>query len=61
MARMQWMARKGAARLYLSIGMADSDIKKMIRMELQGVLLRTCICFVFFFVTVNTCFGMLVT
>lgn len=58
MARMQFVTRKETAYIYLSIGMPDSDIKKMIRLELQSVLLRS---FVFLFLAsfiANACFGM---
>ena len=41
MARMQYMARKQSARVYLSIGMPESDIRRMIFSEIASVLLRT--------------------
>lgn len=40
MARIQINARKDSARTYLAIGMTESDIKKMIYLEMRSVLFK---------------------
>jgi len=59
-ARMQFRARKESAHIYLTVGVPENDIKRMIFLELRSVLLKS---FVYFLVTcliVNTCFEMLI-
>ena len=41
MARMQFLARRESAHIYLSIGMPETDIKKMIFLEMRSVLLKS--------------------
>ena len=60
MARMQFLARKESAHIYLSIGMPENDIKKMIHLELRSILLRSFICFFFASLIVNACFTIFV-
>ena len=59
MARMQFLTRKQSARIYLSIGMPETDIKKMILLELRSVLLKSFIWFFFSILIINTFFKML--
>ena len=58
MARMQFLARKESAHIYLSIGMPEADIGKMIRLEIRSVLLWAFIYFLFLSVSVNACYVM---
>ena len=58
MARVQFAARKKAAHIYLSIGMPESDIHKMIRSELKSVVLRSVILLIFGTYVLNACFAM---
>ena len=60
MARMQIFARKESAHIYLSIGMPETDIQKMIRLEIKSVLFRSFICLIFAGVIVSALFGMAV-
>ena len=60
MARMQILARKESAHIYLSIGMPETDIQKMIRLEIKSVLFRSFICLIFAGVIVSALFGMAV-
>lgn len=60
MMRVQIAARKKSARIYLSIGMLEADIHKMIRHELTGVLLRSFIILIFATYIVNACFGIII-
>ncbi len=59
MVRMQWMTRRESARIYLSLGMPDSDIRKMIRLELRSVLLRAFLYFLFATLIAAACYTML--
>lgn len=61
MARMQYMNRKRSANIYLSIGMPESDIKKMIALELRSVLLRSFFYLLFGVLLANTCYIMAVS
>ena len=40
MARIQIAARKESARAYLSIGMTETDVKRMIFLELRSVVFK---------------------
>ena len=60
MARMQILARKESAHIYLSIGMPETDIQKMIRLEIKSVLFRSFIYLIFAGVIVSALFGMAV-
>lgn len=60
MARMQYLTRQKSAHMYLSIGMPKSDIKKMIFLELRGVLVKAFIWVLFSSLVISTCFEMLV-
>ena len=60
MARIQFLARKESAHIYLSIGMPETDIQKMIRLEIKSVLFRSFICLIFAGVVVSALFGMAV-
>lgn len=60
MARMQFTTRKKTAQIYLSIGMSELDIKKMIRLELQSVWLRSFVYLLFGSLIANACFSLLV-
>ena len=59
MARMQFLARKGTTRIYLSVGMPEPDIRKMIFLEMRSVLLRSFVWFVFLSVTIKALFEFL--
>ncbi|MPM66599.1 hypothetical protein SDC9_113509 [bioreactor metagenome] len=59
-ARMQYMNRKKSANIYLSIGMPDTDIKKMLIYELRSVFLRFFVYLFFGAFLINTCFKMFV-
>lgn len=61
MARMQILSRKESAHIYLSIGMPETDIKKMIRLEIRSVLLRAFFYLIFAGVIVSALFGMAVS
>ncbi len=43
MARKQYLTRKQSARVYISIGMPESDVKRLIFLEMSNVLLRSLI------------------
>ena len=58
MARMQYAKRKESARIYLAVGMPDSDIKKMIFTELRSVLLKAFICVFIAGFALKTCFDL---
>ena len=60
MARMQFLARKESAHIYLSIGMPETDIKKMIWLELRSVLLKSFVWILAFGFVVSACFEMFV-
>ena len=60
MARVQFLTRKRSAQIYLSIGMPESDIKRMIFLELRGVLVKAFIWVLFSSLVINTCFEMFV-
>ena len=59
MTRMQFLARKESARVYLAVGMPEDDIKKMISEEMRSVLLKAVIRFTISSVVISTLFGML--
>lgn len=56
MAKIQLAARKRSAQTYLSIGMPDRDVRKMIFLELRSVLLRSFGYLIFGAIIVNACF-----
>ncbi len=58
MARMQALARKESARIYLSVGMPEEDIKKMIRLELRSVCLKAFVWLFFSCLIIKACFEM---
>ena len=58
MARMQYAKRKESARIYLAVGMPESDIKKMIFTELRSVLLKAFICVFIAGFALKTCFDL---
>ena len=60
MARMQFLARRESAHIYLSIGMPETDIKKMIFLEMRSVLLISFIWLLVSSFVVSACFEMLV-
>lgn len=57
-ARIQSTARKNSAYVYLSVGMVQSDVNKMIRYEFISVAFRSVIILIFGVLLVNACFGM---
>ncbi len=59
MARTQIAARRKSAHTYLLVGMPPSDIRKMIRLELSGVVWRSAIMLLFFGLVIGTCYGMI--
>ena len=61
MARMQFLARKESTHIYLSIGMPETDITKMIRLEIKSVLFKAFICLLFAGIIVSALFGMAVS
>ena len=60
MARMQFLARKESAYIYLSIGMPETDIKKMILLEMRSVLLKSFVWLLVSSFIVSACFEMFV-
>ena len=56
MARMQFLARKESAHIYLSIGMPETDIKKMILLEMRSVLLKSFVWLLVSGFIVSACF-----
>ena len=60
MARMQFIARKESAHIYLSIGMSEPDIKKMILLEMRSVLLKSFIWVLVSGIVVSACFEVFV-
>ncbi len=58
MARIQITARKDSARIYLSIGMTESDVKKMIFLELRSVFSKAFVIFLFSAFVINFYFEM---
>ena len=60
MSRIQFLARKESAHIYLSIGMPETDIKKMILLEMRSVLLKSFVWFLASGFIVNVCFEMFV-
>lgn len=57
-ARMQAATRKKSAHVYLSVGMPQEDISKMIRNELLSVTLRSAVILLFEIVLANACFAL---
>lgn len=60
MARIQLAARKKSVQIYLSLGMPESDIKKMMFLELRSVLIRAFAFLLFGAIVVNFCFKLAV-
>ena len=60
MARMQFLVRKESANIYLSIGMPEPDIKKMILLEMRSVLLKSIVWILISGFVVSACFEMFV-
>ena len=58
LARMQFLTRQASARVYLSVGMPESDFKKLMRLEIKSVLFRSFIWLIFAGVIVSALFGM---
>lgn len=56
MVRSQILSRKKSAQVYLSIGMPNADIKRLIRYELRSVLLRTAVLLLVGVILINGCF-----
>ncbi|MBQ7324250.1 MAG: FtsX-like permease family protein [Clostridia bacterium] len=61
MARVQFFARKRVTQVYLSVGMPESDIHKMIRAELKSVVLRSVIILIFSTYIINAWFAMVMS
>ena len=60
MARMQFLARRESAHIYLSIGIPEPDIKKMILLEMRSVLLKSIVWILISGFVVSACFEMFV-
>lgn len=60
MARIQLAARKKSAHIYLSLGMPESDIKKMMFLEFRSVLIRSFAFLLFGAIIVNFYFKLAV-
>lgn len=58
MARIQITARKESARAYLSIGMTEADVKKMISLELRNVFSKAFVILLFGTLVINFYFKM---
>ncbi len=56
-ARIQAAARRNSAHAYLSVGMVQSDVNKMIRYEFISVACRSAVVLIFGVLLVNACFG----
>lgn len=56
MSKMQMAARKQTTKVYAAIGMTDKDIKKMMKMELKSVILKSFVIVIFATLIINYCF-----
>lgn len=57
--RMQYLERRRSAKIYLTLGMPDEDIRKMITYEFVSLGIRLAVTLIFAVVFVNVCFLML--